>query len=85
MFVYIKSDDELWTVGHYKPDGKWVPESDHGVEEDAAKRTAWLNGGCDFANLVSRIESLESAVKSLDERDEHARDKARRVESAFGR
>ncbi len=44
MFVYIKSESELWTVGHYPPGGKFVPESDHRNETAAAERTAWLNG-----------------------------------------
>ena len=43
-FVYIKSEPTLWTVGHYKPNGEWVPESDHDDQESAAKRTAYLNG-----------------------------------------
>ena len=45
MYVYIKSEPNLWTVGFYQPDGKWYPESDHKTQEEAAKRTAWLNGG----------------------------------------
>ncbi len=47
MYVYIQSekgDYPLWTVGFYQ-DGKWNPESDHSDREEAAKRTAWLNGG----------------------------------------
>ncbi len=48
MYVYIESehnaDGSLWTVGFYSPDGKWGPESDHNIREDAAKRVAWLNG-----------------------------------------
>lgn len=45
MYVYIQSEPTLWTVGFYKPDGKWEPESDHGNPDKAAKRAAWLNGG----------------------------------------
>ena len=45
MYVYLKSQPGLWTVGFYTPDGKWEPESDHAEQEDAAERTAWLNGG----------------------------------------
>jgi hypothetical protein len=45
MYVYIKSELMLWTVGFYDSDGKWCPESDHGTQEEAAKRVAWLNGG----------------------------------------
>jgi hypothetical protein len=51
-YVYIQSEKagrdecihDLWTVGFYKPNGKWEPESDHANKEDAAKRVAWLNG-----------------------------------------
>jgi len=44
MYVYINSEPGMWTVGFYKPDGKWNPESDHGSIDEAAKRVAWLNG-----------------------------------------
>jgi hypothetical protein len=43
-YVYINSEPGLWTVGFYDPSGKWQPESDHDMKEEAAKRTAWLNG-----------------------------------------
>lgn len=43
-YVYIRSEPGLWTVGFYRPDGKFEPESDHGDSEDAARRVAWLNG-----------------------------------------
>lgn len=36
---------DLWTVGHYDPDGKFIPESDHKSAADAAARVAYLNGG----------------------------------------
>lgn len=45
MYVYIRSEPRLWTVGFYKPDGKWQPESDHGDQEAAAGRVTELNGG----------------------------------------
>ena len=45
-YVYIESEhNALWTVGFYKPDGKWVAESDHDSEESAAARVHYLNGG----------------------------------------
>lgn len=44
MYVYIKSESQLWTVGFYKPDGTWEAESDHDSPDEAAKRVAWLNG-----------------------------------------
>lgn len=44
MYVYILSEPGLWTVGFFKPDGKWEPESDHDTKEAAAARVAYLNG-----------------------------------------
>jgi len=45
MYVYIRSEPGLWTVGFYSPDGKFNPESDYNSSEEAAKRVAYLNGG----------------------------------------
>jgi hypothetical protein len=47
VWVYIKSEPYLWTVGFYSPDGKFNPESDHDTKEDASKRCHYLNGGKD--------------------------------------
>ena len=46
-YVYIRSEPGLWTVGFYRPDSKWEPESDHGSQDEAAARVRWLNGGRD--------------------------------------
>lgn len=45
MYVYIKSEPGLWTVGFYDPNGKWIPESDYSSAEEAAARVHYLNGG----------------------------------------
>jgi len=45
QYVYIRSEPGLWTVGFYKPDGTWEPESDHASTSAAAERVHWLNGG----------------------------------------
>jgi hypothetical protein len=47
MWVYIRSEPGLWTVGFYDPQGNWNPESDWGSTEDAARRVNFLNGGKD--------------------------------------
>ena len=44
MYVYIKTEPRLWTVGFYDPDGKWITENDYDDPEEAAKRVAFLNG-----------------------------------------
>jgi len=43
-YVYMRSEPGLYTVGHYSPDGRWQPESDHASTEKAARRVATLNG-----------------------------------------
>jgi hypothetical protein len=45
MHVYLRSEPGLWTVGHYAPDGSWMPESDHDSPDKAATRCHYLNGG----------------------------------------
>ncbi len=44
MYVYIRSEERLWTVGFYDPSGDWHPDSDYNDPEQAAERVAWLNG-----------------------------------------
>ena len=45
MYVYQHTESNLYTVGFFKPDGEWNPESDHETENAAALRVHWLNGG----------------------------------------
>jgi len=44
-YVYLRSEPGLWTVGFYKPDGSFEPESDHESTDAAASRVHYLNGG----------------------------------------
>ena len=45
MYVYVKSEPGLWTVGFYKPSGEWISESDHNSKDEAVARVHYLNGG----------------------------------------
>lgn len=47
MYIYRKTEQNLWTVGFYSPDGKWEAERDYVSSEEAAKRVHFLNGGED--------------------------------------
>lgn len=51
MYVYKRSEPQLWTVGHYEPSGKWQPESDHSTPDEAAERVVLLNGGTTRAQM----------------------------------
>lgn len=55
-YVYVKSEPGLWTVGFYSPNGEWHSESDHESTEEAANRTAWLNGSGLSIDLPSEPE-----------------------------
>lgn len=45
MYVYIKTESNLWTVGFYVPGGEWHSENDYHSEKEAAERVHYLNGG----------------------------------------
>jgi len=45
MWVYRKTEETLYTVGFYTPNGDWISVSDHHVEADAIERVHYLNGG----------------------------------------
>jgi hypothetical protein len=45
VWVYIRSEPGLWTVGFYAPNGEWHTDSDHNHRDDAAERVHYLNGG----------------------------------------
>jgi hypothetical protein len=45
MYVYIRSEPNLYTVGFYDPKGNWIPDSDFGTQEEARIRVHYLNGG----------------------------------------
>jgi len=44
MWVYVRSEPGLYTVGFYDPDGNWHTDSDHADKESAAARVHYLNG-----------------------------------------
>lgn len=67
MYVYIRSEENLWTVGFYDPTGKWHSDSDHSDSEEAADRVAHLNGGTEM--LLERIERLEQRVAELEDHE----------------
>lgn len=61
-WIYIKSEPTLWTVGYYRPDGKWESESDHDSPVAAASRVHYLRGGGNKDDIVS---DLLAALKAM--------------------
>jgi DNA-binding XRE family transcriptional regulator len=64
-YVYIRSEPRLWTVGFYHPDGRWEPESDWVNPEDAAARTAYLNGAIDADEYDRAAYALGRAAQPV--------------------
>ena len=61
MWVYLRTEENVWTVGFFAPpDNKWVTESDHPDPESAAQRVHWLNGGAGKASPVTLLDVKES-------------------------
>lgn len=63
MYVYIRSEPTLWTVGFYQPDGTWEPESDWDSPNGAGERARWLNGGT-LADAQHQDEASEQRYDS---------------------
>jgi len=66
MYVYHDSEDGIYTVGFYDPNGKWHPESDQTSEDKAARRVHFLNGGSENIN-VDEIIGKENLIKKVNE------------------
>lgn len=45
VYLDLKQQAGCYTVGHYGPDGRFEPESDHRHAAQAAARVHYLNGG----------------------------------------
>lgn len=65
MYVYLKSEPGLWTVGFYDPSGDWQPESDHTKQEEAANRAAFLNGQRSLAVEGPQVNVKEETYKHI--------------------
>lgn len=66
MYVYVKSEPGLYTVGFYAPDGTWHTDSDHQVKGQAAERVAYLNGSADLRKLTVTVNGLEKRIRFLE-------------------
>jgi hypothetical protein len=63
-YIYIKSEPALYTVGFYRSDGSWEPESDFHSSAEAARRVHYLNGGLG-ESLEPLVHTLETIAKRL--------------------
>lgn len=59
-WVYIQSENNVWTTGFYYPNGHFMPEGDYSSPDEAAKRVHYLNGGDHIEeNERLRVENKE--------------------------
>ncbi len=87
-WIYIKSEPGLWTVGFYRPDGRFEPESDHESHTAAANHVHFLNGGSGIS-ARPKVEQLVKRVLWAWEKREGIltlgdAEKAREVEAVLG-
>jgi len=71
MFLYQKIDQEgpdtLFSVGFYGPGGAWTTESVQESQEEAEKRTHYLNGGNDTKRIMEASTRLDFVVDAYGE------------------
>ena len=75
MYIYKKTGKQVYAVGHYDPQGKFVTETVHPEKHEAVKRVHYLNGGIEpdvFSNAMEDLYAitmnLNSMVEDLNER-----------------
>lgn len=73
MWVYVRTEPNLLTVGFFSPDGELHTDSDHGSKEEAAERVHYLNGGSKVVEKVIEkvIEKMEHMQDELDILQKH--------------
>lgn len=85
LWVYVKSESNLWTVGFYDPQGKWHPESDHAYQFKTVRRVHYLNGG----ETESHPDELlrDAMIQFLDNRpdDEQGTEEERKKFARYAR
>jgi hypothetical protein len=65
VWVYMRTEPNLYTVGYYDPSHNWHGDSDHGNVRDAANRVHFLNGGSSTPHQVETNRHLADIAQSL--------------------
>lgn len=67
MYVYVKTEASLWTVGFFAPDGRWHTDGDFDSSKEAAERVAYLNGA--HSGMLERLALVEQRLDELENRE----------------
>jgi len=65
MYIYKRTEPNLWTVLTYDSNNVCCTDSDYTNREDAARRTAWLNGSSNDPKLINILHSIIDDLYSL--------------------
>jgi len=65
MYVYRVHGNGFYQVGFHYPVGVWVTESEHSLQEGAAARVHYLNGGISDQQLSMIVDQLASWLSDL--------------------
>ena len=68
MWVYLKSEPNLWTVGYYNSENEWIADSDWEYKEDAAKRVHRLNGGISD-DIIQTLKNFKPMSYDVDDEE----------------
>ena len=79
MYVYkVSKDLGGFTVGYYRPSGKFVAETTQPEKDEAAKRVHYLNGGVNpelfqevTDHLYAVVANINFLVEDLNQRLDH--------------
>ena len=64
MWVYQKTESDLWTVGFFSPNGTWYTDIDCDSQDNAAARVNYLNGGVNESTLQEIRNAILETVGS---------------------
>lgn len=68
MYIYEKTGNKVFTVGYYKPRGKFVTETVHSEKHEAVERVHYLNGGVNpelFSETTNHLYALVANINFL--------------------
>ena len=66
MWIYRKTEDRLWTVGYFEPNGKFYGAKDFTDEYEAAEHTHYLNGGREPIKPANGDDPRSEYLKGFD-------------------
>jgi hypothetical protein len=65
-YVYIKSLASDYSVGFFRPDGTFVPESKFDQAASAAQHVHFLNGGVSLEPVIDAVQRVADRLRAIE-------------------